>query len=56
MSRVPTVMTVLQVLRQRVEAVETTLTRRENMIRFLLGRLLLMGVMLAVFVVSLHRS
>jgi hypothetical protein len=49
-------MTVLHALQQRLEAVETTLTRRENMIRFLLGRLLLMGTMLAVFVISLHRS
>jgi hypothetical protein len=49
-------MTVLQALRRRVEAVETTLTRRENMIRFLLGRLLLMGLMLTAFVVGLQRS
>jgi hypothetical protein len=49
-------MTVMQALRQRVEAVETTLNRRENMVRFLLVRLLLMGLMLAVFVVSLTRG
>lgn len=40
----------------RLEAIEELLTRRGNVIRFLLGRLLLMGLMLAVFVVSLQRS
>jgi hypothetical protein len=48
-------MTVLQALQQRIEAVETTLTRRETMISFLLGRLVLMVLMLAAFVVALNR-
>jgi len=48
-------MTVLQALQHRLEAVETTFTRRETMIRFLLGRLVLMVLMLAAFVVALNR-
>ncbi len=38
----------------RFEALENHLTRRENMIRFLIGRLLLMVLMLAGFAASFH--